>query len=46
MLIEVQPRDVVDERYGRTGHRTSKMLDRRMRGMNRDFDHGQHLHGS
>lgn len=28
------------------GHRTSNMLDRMMRGMNRDFDRGQHLHGS
>jgi hypothetical protein len=28
------------------GHRTSNMLDRIMRGMNRYFDHGQHLHGS
>jgi hypothetical protein len=28
------------------GHRTSNMLDRVMRGMNRYFDHGQHLHGS
>jgi hypothetical protein len=28
------------------GHRTSTMLDRQMRGMNRYFDHGQHLHGS
>jgi hypothetical protein len=28
------------------GHRTSNMLDRIMRGMNRSFDHGQHLHGS
>jgi hypothetical protein len=28
------------------GHRTSTMLDRVMRGMNRYFDHGQHLHGS
>ncbi len=28
------------------GHRTSHMLDRQMRGMNRSFDHGQHLHGS
>ena len=28
------------------GHRTSNMLDRLMRGMNRDFDRGQHLHGS
>jgi hypothetical protein len=27
------------------GHRTSNMLDRQMRGMNRYFDHGQHLHG-
>ncbi len=25
------------------GHRTSNMLDRQMRGMNRYFDHGQHL---
>ncbi len=28
------------------GHRTSSMLDRMMRGMNRYFDRGQHLHGS
>jgi hypothetical protein len=28
------------------GHRTSNMLDRVMRGMNRYFDKGQHLHGS
>jgi hypothetical protein len=28
------------------GHRTNNMLDRLMRGMNRYFDHGQHLHGS
>jgi hypothetical protein len=28
------------------GHRTSTMLDRQMRGMNRYFDRGQHLHGS
>ena len=28
------------------GHRTSNMLDRVMRGMNRYFDRGQHLHGS
>jgi hypothetical protein len=28
------------------GHRTSNMLDRQMRGMNRYFDHGQHLHGT
>ena len=28
------------------GHRTINMLDRLMRGMNRYFDHGQHLHGS
>jgi len=27
------------------GHRTSNMLDRQMRGMNRYLDHGQHLHG-
>lgn len=28
------------------GHRTSNMLDRVMRGMNRYFGNGQHLHGS
>jgi hypothetical protein len=28
------------------GHRTSDMLDRVMRGMNRSFDAGLHLHGS
>jgi hypothetical protein len=28
------------------GHRTSNMLDRLMRGMNRYFEDGQHLHGS
>lgn len=28
------------------GHRTSNMLDRVMRSMNRYFDKGQHLHGS
>jgi len=28
------------------GHRTSNMLDRQMRGMNRYFEQGQHLHGS
>jgi len=28
------------------GHRTSTMLDRVMRAMNRYFDDGQHLHGS
>jgi hypothetical protein len=28
------------------GHRTSNLLDRIMRGMNRYFDAGQHLHGS
>jgi hypothetical protein len=28
------------------GHRTSNMVDRVMRGMNRYFDAGQHLHGS
>jgi hypothetical protein len=37
--------------YGRAyahpgGHRTSNMLDRVMRAMNRYFDDGQHLHGS
>jgi hypothetical protein len=32
--------------YGHPGgHRTSNMLDRVMRGMNRYFDSGQHLHG-
>ena len=29
-----------------TGHRTSNMLDRVMRGMNGYFDRGQHFHGS
>jgi hypothetical protein len=28
------------------GHRTSNMLDRQMRGMNRYFDQGLHLHGT
>src|SRR5439155_10406705 len=28
------------------GHRTSNMLDRVMRSMNRYFEEGQHLHGS
>ena len=28
------------------GHRTSNMLDRLMRSMNRYFDRGQHLHGA
>jgi hypothetical protein len=28
------------------GHRTSNMLDRLMRGMNRYFENGQHLHGT
>jgi hypothetical protein len=28
------------------GHRTSTMLDRVMRAMNRYFDDGQHLHGT
>ena len=33
--------------YGHPGgHRTSNMLDRLMRSMNRYFDDGQHLHGS
>lgn len=33
--------------YERQGcHRTSNMLDRLMRSMNRYFDNGQHLHGS
>jgi hypothetical protein len=39
------------QEYGRAyahpgGHRTSNMLDRVMRAMNRYFDEGQHLHGS
>src|SRR5262249_54276341 len=39
------------EEYGRAydhpgGHRTSNMLDRVMRGMNRYFEDCQHLHGS
>jgi hypothetical protein len=39
------------QEYGRAyahpgGHRTSNMLDRVMRAMNRYFDDGQHLHGS
>jgi hypothetical protein len=35
------------EAYAHPGaHRTSNMLDRVMRGMNRYFDSGQHLHGS
>jgi len=34
------------EAYGQAGgHRTSNMLDRVMRGMNRYFEDGQHLHG-
>lgn len=34
------------EAYGQVGgHRTSNMLDRVMRGMNRYFEDGQHLHG-
>ena len=44
-LCEKRPRWSVAYRYP-GGHRTSNMLDRQMRGMNRYFDHGQHLHGS
>ena len=42
-----QKRDRWSIAYRRpNGHRTSNMLDRLMRGMNRYFEHGQHLHGS
>jgi hypothetical protein len=42
-----QKRDRWSVAYGHSdGHRTSNMLDRLMRGMNRYFDRGQHLHGS
>jgi hypothetical protein len=44
-LCRKRPRFSVAYRHP-GGHRTSNMLDRQMRGMNRYFDHGQHLHGS
>ena len=44
-LCRKRPRFAVAYRHV-GGHRTSNMLDRIMRGMNRYFDHGQHLHGS
>jgi hypothetical protein len=44
-LCRKRPRFTVAYRHV-GGHRTSNMLDRTMRGMNRYFDHGQHLHGS
>lgn len=44
-LCRKRPRFSVAYRHP-GGHRTSNMLDRLMRGMNRYFDHGQHLHGS
>jgi hypothetical protein len=44
-LCRKRPRFAVAYRHP-GGHRTSNMLDRIMRGMNRYFDRGQHLHGS
>jgi hypothetical protein len=44
-LCRKRPRFAVAYRHV-GGHRTSNMLDRIMRGMNRYFDRGQHLHGS
>jgi hypothetical protein len=44
-LCDKRPRWSVAYRHP-GGHRTSNMLDRQMRGMNRYFDQGQHLHGS
>jgi hypothetical protein len=44
-LCEKRPRWSIAYRHP-GGHRTSNMLDRQMRGMNRYFDRGQHLHGS
>ena len=44
-LCRQRPRFAVAYRHV-GGHRTSTMLDRLMRGMNRYFDQGQHLHGS
>lgn len=44
-LCHKRPRFAVAYRH-LGGHRTSNMLDRIMRRMNRYFDQGQHLHGS
>jgi len=44
-LCEKRPRWSVAYRHP-DGHRTSNRRDRVMRGMNRSFDRGQHLHGS
>jgi len=44
-LCRKRPRFAVAYRHP-GGHRTSNMLDRIMRAMNRYFDQGQHLHGS
>lgn len=51
VLEQVQKLCERTREYGRAyghpgGHRTSNMLDRQMRAMNRYFDDGQHLHGS
>lgn len=51
LLEQVQKVCGRSEEYARAydhpgGHRTSNMLDRVMRSMNRYFDSGQHLHGS
>jgi len=50
LLEQVQKLCSRSKEYGRAyqhpgGHRTSNMLDRLMRSMNRYFDDGQHLHG-
>jgi hypothetical protein len=50
LLEQVQKLCSRSEEYGKAyhhpgGHRTSNMLDRVMRSMNRYFDDGQHLHG-
>ena len=44
-LCRKRPRFAVAYRHV-GGHRTSTLLDRIMRGRNRSFAHGQHLHGS
>ncbi len=49
-LGQIQKRCDRSKEYGEAyahpgGHRTSNMLDRVMRGMNRYFDRGQHRHG-
>ena len=51
VLEQVQKRCGRSREYGLAyrhpgGHRTSNMLDRVMRAMNRYYDNGQHLHGS